>query len=330
MRKSTKICLITALVFFVISIGCMITGSVIGENPFQIAKKIWNGGLDWSIASEQYDEQFDKDYDLSKFTLLKECDASGIDDLQVRAGRGTVVVKAVSGESCRVWINEEKHSDAVTVSEESGTLNIVDKEYGKLFGKKSLFKNVWTQIKDHDMQNIVVEIPDKLWKTIDTEVQCGAVKIYDLKSEKLNVNVEAGNAYGCGLQVCTEAALNVDMGNVVWEDIQSRKVTLNVEMGNLQVKTALADMLQAVCDMGRMEFESVHAQSMTADCSMGNMDIGLTGRKEDYFISYDSSMGSVDIEGGHAKRNSQADNEIDLTCDMGNINVSFLGKELSR
>lgn len=323
MRKSTKRCLIIAMVFFVIFIGSLITGAIIGENPGSFLEDLCNGRF--NVYSQYYDESFDEDYELDEFALVKECDASKFNSLQVKLGVGSVVVRTTEGDKCRIWVEEKDEKSQINVSDKNGKLLVEDSEYAeKEFGEKKILPI----LPDMNKKNIVVEIPDKQWKTVDTTVQCGVGKIYDLSADNLYVYVEAGNIYTSGKQVCEKAELTVDIGELNWGEIQGKELNIVVNCGTLKMNKVLAEKINAVCEMGKITFDSVHAEKIDADCSLGDMHVRLLGKREDYFISDDVELGSVDIEGYKGNRNSRADNVVNLECAMGNIDISFLEEKI--
>lgn len=327
MRKVTKGCLITALVFFVLSIGCFVAAGIVGGNPFKYVKDfIRNGG--WK-GYEHYGADFDKGYDLEDFELLEEYDGNDVEHLSMNIGRGAVVVREAAGDSCKVWLDEDSDADDLEISMDNNILRIQDSTYHKS-GKVNISFwgfNVMDWVPTLDSVHVIIELPKKEYESITGDIQIGALKIYDLQAKTLNIQVEAGVTYGEGVWESDNVELAVDMGSIVIEDMTADKCSMDVEMGEIHAESAKANTLTANVNMGSLLFDRVHAADLTADCDMGSIDMRLVGKREDYFITHETDMGSIDIEGGKKKRYSDAPNEVDLNCDMGSIDVSFLNEE---
>lgn len=143
--------------------------------------------------------------------------------------------------------------------------------------------------------------------SVDVKLSAGNIEIQHLTADDIKVTVEAGNfeAENCNVK---NAVVDVNMGNAELSDsfIYTKSLKVNVDMGDAEI--ALPKYPQAF--------------SLSYDTSMGNLEID--DDYDDYGSGFNSSSGVS--QKGTTGRNPQSlpDEEIikiDITVSMGNIKI---------
>lgn len=323
MKKFIKVTLIMAMIFCLSAIGCFIAGGILIGNPLTALWDLLNNTVAMTEEYDAYyDKNYDKDYDMESFELAGEYNADEIKNLNVNIEAGVVVVKTVSADACRVWVdaNESVGDEKITVIQESKTLKIED-DYNSL----SIFdiRDIVSMIGNNTpVVKIIVEVPENSIDTLEADMDIGAMKLYDLSVDRLLVDLELGALYGEGVTKSNRTELSVGLGDAEFEHLKGSYVTVNVEMGETRIRHIETNELNANVEMGNIEFFDVLAENTIANCEMGNIDIEFKGNSEDYDISYDVEMGDVEIK-DYNKNNSNPLYCVELNCEMGDINVTF-------
>lgn len=327
MKKLTKACLIISAVFFLTAVGCIIAGLAVSGNPITAAADIIENISD---VMTDYDEDFDAEYRKEDFALMGEFTKEEVKALDVDMQAGQLVVKTVSGDACRVWKDTEENADygETDIYSENETLYICD--------EKSDFRVSVTSVSDmvkvlrsKELKNIgekvIIELPEQWVQNVCVNMQMGVVKFYDLSVNQWKIDVEAGCVYTDGIISGDSISTSVGFGTVVMDQLECNTAVLDVEMGDMSVKSVMAKQLTADVDLGNLILNRVEADETKADCEMGDIAIEFVGNSEDYDISSSVEMGNIDIA-KHGGQRSDADKKVELTCEMGNIAVTFLKK----
>ena len=95
-------------------------------------------------------------------------------------------------------------------------------------------------------------------------------------------------------------------------------------MGNIETRDVKVSSMNIDCNMGNIDIKNADAQQSVLDCDMGNIDVNFIGNSNEYEISKDVDMGSVNIK--ESKRdceNVRNKRTIEVNCDMGSVDVTF-------
>lgn len=323
MKKFTKVCLILALVFIVMGLGCFVAGAAKGGSLIEAIKQVSGGMMD-------YTQDFDREIDLDNMELRESFDMAELEELQIELGYGAVVVQPVSGDSCHVWVQEQEGSkrNEVEVSRRDHSLFIRDRLYGKTMNiwDFGLNFNIGVSGRVLGLKKgcvVVVQLPKKELKRFAAFVQAGACKVYDIEAKEMEFQVECGNLYGREIQRCRSMHIEVEMGNAIFDQIECQKLDADVEMGDFNASGIKADSAEVNVEMGEINLRRVKTADFEADCEMGNIILQMEGEPSDYYIKSDVEMGDIDIEDRSSTKNKMAENKMELTCEMGDIEVSF-------
>ncbi len=155
---------------------------------------------------------------------------------------------------------------------------------------------------------IKVYIPrDASFYKADISTGAGKVKIEALKTERLSLDIGAGDVEIDMLAVSKSA------------DIEAGTGRLAVDKGTL----ANADIELGV---GEVSITSAFSGRCDIDSGIGNTDITIIGNNDDYKFDVNSGIGKVTVGGQIISGDSKfgnGTNIINLDCGIGNVNVNF-------
>ena len=101
MKKGTKVCLVIALVSFLIGIGLITASVCVGGNPLAAIEEMSYNAI-WDSA--QLKEDFDAKFYQEDFELSEEFDVKEVSKIDIKIGVGAVVIRPVSADACRVLV----------------------------------------------------------------------------------------------------------------------------------------------------------------------------------------------------------------------------------
>lgn len=168
---------------------------------------------------------------------------------------------------------------------------------------------------DFSKNKIILEFP-KGSSFDEVELVCGAgvAEIVNITANELEIEAGAGEVTVHSAEVKNFSA-NIGAGRVEADDMTAQEVDLEVGMGECIYQGKILGELDAECDLGNMEIKVEGSETdynYELDCSAGNIDLG--GRS----ISGLAAEKSI---------NNGASKTFDISCNMGNITVSFaIGK----
>lgn len=119
-------------------------------------------------------------------------------------------------------------------------------------------------------------------------------------------------------------------------DIETEKLSVEMGAGEFESKNPVTAMeADLEIGTGSMTFADLSARKTDGECGLGELDLTLTGTQEDYNYDLECGVGNLDVGSdsysglGREKTisNKGADRKLDLECGMGNISVDFSGKE---
>lgn len=323
MKKSTKVCLIIALVMFLCSIGCIAAGLAMTGNTITAITDIFDN---ISQVFHGYEEDFDKDYQLEDFQLAGQIPKDSFDSMKLDMSVGKVVVKSVSSESCSVWVDKE---DYISVYDKDSTLCIMDESesFDVLDGKVSSIFDMVDLIQDEELKNVganvIIEVPEDSLYTFNIDMQLGAIKFYEMSVDQMDVHVDVGSVFSKGTFSGDTLKVTTELGSAQLEYVDCNAATFSVELGDAAVQSVKADKLMADVELGSIDLKHVVAEETKADCELGDIDIQFVGTAKDYDISSDVELGDIDIA-NHGGKNAGARYKARLDCELGDIDVTFV------
>jgi len=156
------------------------------------------------------------------------------------------------------------------------------------------------------------------------------LKIYYPANAAFSSVAVANNLGDLRLTGLTAKAVNVEanLGNVVLTGVHTDSLTANLDMGSLEGSSLATKGLDAALNMGSLNLQGAFYGQTKAACSTGNCTISTSMLKSQYNIKTSVDLGNCQINGekshsGSTIVNNGAKNRMDLTCNMGNIKVTF-------
>ncbi len=155
------------------------------------------------------------------------------------------------------------------------------------------------------------------------------LKLYYPKGEKLGT-VKINNALGkidINELDCENLFIDMGIGDVELKDVQVGISSMNLDLGNLYAENLEIGSLMADMDKGNVDIDG-KIGSTDIECDMGSVDVETTLKKEEYNCSFKVDLGSLTIDGKDSEESitsnySEAENNMTITCDMGDIDVDF-------
>ena len=228
-----------------------------------------------------------------------EIPARGIKNLELTLGAGQFIIREKDTDDGVISVLVQGVGDCDYYTDED-TLH-VESFKGNHYLGEDLSKN-----------QIVIEFPQGSYFD-EVELICGAgvAELDHLNGKELEIEAGAGEVRVNNTNV-TKFSANIGAGRVETNGVTAQEVDLEV-------------------GMGECVYHGVVLRELDAECDLGNMEIMVKGSEEDYNYEIECSAGNIDI-GGRSISALAAEKQIyngaagtfELSCNMGNITVSFL------
>ena len=119
-------------------------------------------------------------------------------------------------------------------------------------------------------------------------------------------------------------------------DIETEKLSVEMGAGEFDSKNPVtAEEADLDIGTGSMTFADLSAKKISGECGLGELDLTMTGIQEDYNYDLGCGVGNLNVGSdsysglGREKSisNTGADRKLNLECGSGNVSVDFSGKE---
>ena len=248
--------------------------------------------------------------DTADFTSMNES-YSGVEKINMDIDFGKVnIVKgdgfSVTAENILENELESKVKDGVwNITEDSSG-------YGEIFGIRFPRKAIFWHWDDNFAPDITVTIPEN-FVAGDFTLKVGAG---DVKADKIDAltgefSVDAGKIIIHHLNIRDHSQYKIGAGEMTLKDVK--------------VKNVLVD-----CGIGNLEADGDITGDSKVKCGIGNVDLNLDGKSDEYSYNIERGIGNIDINGESYRHidhkqinNSNAENNLNLDCGIGNISVEF-------
>lgn len=239
--------------------------------------------------------------DIGKIQEPGEIPSAGIRNLELDLGAGEFYIREKDTDDGSISILVQGLIGDCDYYTDGDTLHVESFKGNHLIGE-DLSKN-----------QIIIDIP-KGKQFDEVDLTCGAAMVEAdyLKASELEILVGAGEAR-INYASVDRLSASIGAGRVEANDVLAREVDLEVGMGEcVYYGTILKD--------------------LDAQCDLGNMEIMVTGSMKDYNYEIECNAGSINL-GGNSITSLASEKEIfngapgtfELSCNMGNITVDFLG-----
>lgn len=195
------------------------------------------------------------------------------------------------------------------------------------------------------INKLTVYIPESAsFKSGKIEADAGSVEVSGLKSAQLKVEADVGNV---DIKSCDIGKMDIgsDAGNVDIYDLKSKelkiesdagnvrirssninKINTKADAGNITVNNSTLKSIKAEIDTGNIKLLNITADTAKLGTNMGNIKVKINGKRDDYDIKLDNSLGTAKINGKKVenfKEDTGKSKKIKLESDIGNVKLSF-------
>lgn len=217
---------------------------------------------------------------------MQETSINGsINKIEVNLKTTTLEIK--EGEKFLVSTNNKK----VKITEENNNLYI--KEINKNFAKTS---------------KLILYLPSKYTlKKLDIVGGAGQISLNDITTEKLKLELGAGNTKITNLDVKSNSSIEGGAGNLNIKNSTLNNLDLDIGVGNVTLEAKI---------LGKNKIEA----------GIGNLNIKLLAKKQDYQIKASKGIGKITIADSSIKDDEsigKGQNYLELEGGIGNITVPF-------
>jgi len=161
---------------------------------------------------------------------------------------------------------------------------------------------------DTDTKKLTVYVPEDLvFEGVSINAGAGNIKVEELNSDNLFMDLGAGNVTIDNVLVTKEIEIDGGAGNLTIENGSMNNLDLDLGVGDVSVTANL---------QGDIDINT----------GVGKTEVNILGNKEDYEIEVDKGFGKVTIDGIDVKDEytfGRGINSIDIDGGIGNINVNF-------
>lgn len=266
-------------------------------------------------------------------------------------------VKLISDPGAKVCTLELRRvPENTTCTQEGETLRVVQESKNRI----TLFNF------DNQDSEIIVTLPEAVYKSIDVKSGSGSITGQDLKSDELKLNtgsgaVKIGNIEtdyqdlhtgsgsislaqvtsrvsrvrtGSGsiklneVEISEEASVETGSGSIQGAAVTSDKTSLKTGSGSLKLENVtFTDEVSAVLGSGSVQMSDLTLKAdMHLKTGSGGIKLNLLGDKADYVISATLLSGSPDLEGIGEKKNADPYNIV-IESGSGSASVHFTAPE---
>lgn len=338
MKKFTKVCLLTALILFIVGIAfCSLFGIAGGYSQLEsIGRKndltVHIGGLQFGIPYRFWsfgiwDDGINRGWNLlaggkelaghEKTMIFDHADQ--IRDITIDAGGANLVIK--ESEDDDIWLENRSSTERVRYETNDDRISIQAGYRQRIFGLGSVVET---------SGEIYLYLPeDMMLDTIEMEIGGGKLDSIGLTASEIYVELGGGKMVLDGLSA-DNVELDVGAGKVDLKSLNAVYADLAVGAGKLSINDM--DVSELVLDVGagKADLEGKITDYANMACGVGDMDILLEGSERDYDYSLECAIGKINIgssrySGLASERyvNNGSRRLISVDCAVGTVSVDF-------
>lgn len=119
--------------------------------------------------------------------------------------------------------------------------------------------------------------------------------------------------------------IDAGIGNIHGENITADKADIDCGVGNIDLTNVDFKNTDIDCGVGDINIDGSLRGKTQIDGGAGNINLNISGSPDMYNFTVDKGMGNITINGERYSKdswnNSSADNNIDIDCGVGNIDI---------
>lgn len=155
---------------------------------------------------------------------------------------------------------------------------------------------------------LTIYIPeDVLLNEVEIEAGAGRINIEDIKTEKFDLQLGAGETVINNIEV-------------------KRECEINGGAGKIEIKSSLLYNLDLDLGIGETIIQAKLIGNSDIDAGVGNLNLNLQGEKEEYKIRAEKGVGTIKIDNEDVKNNTvygEGQNFVKIDGGVGNIKINF-------
>ena len=121
--------------------------------------------------------------------------------------------------------------------------------------------------------------------------------------------------------------LTNDVGDIKLIKISSKNLTYTGDVGNLKVESSNLEVVVAKSDIGDIEFDNIQFQQMAIENDIGDVEVESTTQLNDYYVSLETSLGEVEVNGKDYGRkynnNNSSDKSLKIKGSTGDVELKY-------
>jgi len=222
----------------------------------------------------------------------------------------------------KIEYNDIKDDNQFEIDESGSTLKIKTKKKDKwnFFSFDSIGFNYSSEDDNVKNRKMKITVPEKFEGKMDISCAAGKMKVSDFKLEKLDVDLSAGEIDLGDIQVSKETKIKVGAGDLDVSKLSADNVNVDLSAGKIKMGELVSnnniDINAGAADVDINKFEAKN--DIKLECSVGSIDGKINGKKADYNVHKDVSVGSCSLDNqvGGSK-------DLDIKLGAGSIDVDF-------
>lgn len=330
MKKFTKVCLITALILFVMgSIFCGIFGMLLGgfrqinssnSNSLHLGGLGYNGnrwGFWYDEGNEDWEETGMNDF-ISTSAVQTDYKAADIKSIDIELNNENLTIAQSDTDRINIWIDSNS-GNHIKYKMDGGTFQLYSTKRNRLWG-----------IIGAPRGGVCLYLPKGMsLSSIDLEVGAGKLESIALEADEINFEAGAGQFNIEGIKG-REVNIDVGAGTANINELNADEADVSAGAGSVSVKSIDVRELSLEVGMGNIDMEGIISRNADIECGMGNINANLDGAETDYNYKLECAIGNVRIgesrySGLASERviDNGSDRQFDVECSMGNITINF-------
>jgi len=215
----------------------------------------------------------------------------------------------------KIEYNDEKDNKQFEIEENGSVLNI-----GKINEKKVIFIFDISSMFNDTKRKMKITIPENFEGKMSFSGGAGDIKAHDLKMEALDINMAAGEVDLGDTQVDKEANIEMSAGSLNIRKLTVDHAIVDISAGDIKIGELIArGNVDIKASMGDIDVDRLEAKDrISIDCDMGDIKARIKGKKSDYNIHTDVSMGDCNLSNQTGGTKS-----LDIKLDAGDVDVDF-------
>ncbi len=260
MERDTKRGLLITIIVLLVIIAVALSG-IFALMLFRQS----NIGIDLGI-----DEQYP--------TVMERNEESKYDAYKIALIAGTVEI--TNSEDGKLHYSIQADEKKLSVSEDNGTLVIIDKSDSK------------KRIKNNKTSRIKLAVPSDFGGSFNIQSSAGNITLAGFPEATLNAEADAGEIK---IGEIKNVNADCDAGNIKIDKINNR-ADISADAGNINIGTAdIKESSKIECDFGNVTVNEISEVKVNAKCSLGKCTVNKSNDGAAIELTVEADCGNIDV-----------------------------------